>query len=131
VQVDRVGRGQAVADFDNDGRLDIAINNLGQPAVLLRNTAPGTGNWISVRMRSRTRSNPHGLGARVTVETPNGRQVREVNNAASYLAANDLRLHIGLGAAKIATRIEIRWPSGQTQVLSNVAANRVLTVDEP
>jgi hypothetical protein len=54
-----------------------------------------------------------------------------VNNAASYLAANDLRLHVGLGAAKIATRIEIRWPSGQTQVLSNVAANRVLTVDEP
>jgi hypothetical protein len=128
--VDRVGRGQAVADFDNDGLLDIVISNLGRPAVLLKGTSPGPGNWLSIRARGR-KSNPHGLGARVTVETPGGRQVREINNAASYLSANDTRLHVGLGAAKTATRIEIRWPSGQVQTLTNVAANRVLTVDEP
>lgn len=130
VQVDRVGRGEAVADFDNDGRLDIVISNLGQPAVLLRNTAPGTGNWLSIRARSR-KSNSHGLGARVTAETAQGRQVREINNAASYLSSSDSRLHLGLGNAKVVTRLEVRWPSGQTQVLTNVAANRVLVIDEP
>lgn len=127
---DRVGRGQAVADFDNDGLLDIVISNVGGAAVLLKGTSPGAGNWLSIDARGR-KSNPHGLGARVTVETPAGRQVREINNVSSYLSANDTRLHIGLGTAKTATRIEIRWPSGQVQTLTNVAGNRVLTVEEP
>lgn len=130
LQVDRVGRGSAVADFDNDGILDIVISNLGQPAVLLKGTSPNAGNWISLHARGR-KSNPHGLGAQVTVETPAGRQVREISNVASYLSANDTRLHIGLGTAKMATRIEIRWPSGQVQVLTNVAGNRVVRVEEP
>lgn len=128
--VDRVGRGQAVADFDNDGHLDIVISNLGGPAVLLKGTGVQAGNWLSIRAAGR-KSNPHGLGARVTVETPAGRQVREINNVASYLSANDLRLHVGLGTARTATRVEIRWPSGQVQTLTNVAANQVLTITEP
>jgi hypothetical protein len=127
---DRVGRGQAVADFDNDGLLDIVISNLGRAPVLLKGTSPGAGSWLSIHARGR-KSNPHGLGARVTVETPAGRQVREINNVSSYLSANDTRLHIGLGAAKAATRIEIRWPSGQVQTLTNVAGNRTMTVQEP
>jgi len=57
--------------------------------------------------------------------------VREINNVASYLSANDLRLHVGLGTARTATRVEIRWPSGQVQTLTNVAANQVLTITEP
>src|SRR5690606_11160313 len=128
--VDRVGRGQAVADFDNDGHLDIVISNLGGPAVLLKGTGVQAGNWLSIRAAGRKR-NPHGLGSRVTVETPAGRQVREINNGASYLTANDLRLHVGLGTARTATRVEIRWPSGQVQTLTNVAANQVLTITEP
>jgi hypothetical protein len=127
---DRVGRGMAVADYDNDGRLDIAISNLGGPAVLLKGAGGATGHWLSIRAAG-TASNPHGLGARVTVETTAGRQVREINNASSYLSASDMRLHIGLGAATSATRVEIRWPSGREQTLTNVAAGQVLTVIEP
>ncbi len=126
----RVGRGQAVADFDNDGHLDIVIANLGGPAVLLRNLGANAGNWISIHAQSR-KSNRFGFGARVTVETPAGVQVREVSNVASYESASDTRLHVGLGAATVITRIEVRWPSGQVQELTDVPVNRVLTVEEP
>ena len=130
LQALRVGRGQAVADFDNDGDLDIAISSLGRPGVLLVNQGVGAGHWISIRARGR-RSNSFGLGARVTVETAAGTQVREINNVASYESASDTSLHIGLGAATIISRLSIRWPGGATQVLTDVAVDRVLTVEEP
>jgi enediyne biosynthesis protein E4 len=97
--------------------------------VLLRNRAPA-----GELARSAPAARPataSGSGARVTVEAAGGRQVREINNAASYQSANDVRLHIGLGTAKVADRIEIRWPSGRVQELRDVAANRVLVVEEP
>ncbi len=127
---DRVGRGQAVADYDNDGHLDIAISNLGGQAVLLEGAGANAGHWLSIRAVG-TASNPHGFGARVTVETPTGRQVREINNASSYLSASDVRLHVGLGPATSASRVEIRWPGGQVQTLTDVPADQVLTVTEP
>jgi hypothetical protein len=130
LQVERVGRGLAVADFDNDGNLDVVITNVGQRPVLLKNTGAGAGNWIMIRAKG-TKSNAFGLGATVTIETSEGRQVREINNVASYLSSNDIRLHAGLGAAKIIQRLEIRWPSGTRQVLTNVAVNQILVVEEP
>jgi hypothetical protein len=129
LQLESVGRGLAVADFDNDGRLDLAVANLGQKPFLLKNQG-ATGAWLLIRAKGRT-SNAFGLGARVRLETPQGAQVREINNVASYLSANDVRLHVGLGAASSVTRLEIRWPSGQTQVLTNVPVNQVLTIEEP
>jgi hypothetical protein len=128
--VDRVGRGLAVADFDNDGNLDVVISNAGRPAVLLRNQGVRAGNWISIRAKGR-KSNAFGLGATVTIDTSEGRQVREINNVASYLSSNDVRLHVGVGAAKIIQRLEIRWPSGTRQVLTGIAVNQILVVEEP
>jgi hypothetical protein len=130
LQVPRVGRGLAVADFDNDGNLDVVISNLNQRPVLLRNLGVRGGNWILIRAKGK-KSNSFGLGATVTLETSVGKQVKEINNVASYLSSNDVRLHFGLGAAKIIQRIEVLWPSGTRQVLTNVAVNQILVIEEP
>ena len=130
LQATRVGRGLAVADFDNDGNLDVVITSLNQRAVLLRNQGARAGNWIMIRAKGK-KSNAFGLGATVTLETTEGRQVREINNAASYLSSNDIRLHVGLGAAKVIRQIEVLWPSGARQVLKDVAVNQILTIEEP
>jgi hypothetical protein len=65
------------------------------------------------------------------VQTSQGVQVREINNVASYLSSNDIRLHVGVGAAPIIQQIEILWPSGTRQVLRDVAVNQILAVEEP
>jgi hypothetical protein len=126
---ERVGRGLAVADFDNDGRLDVAISSVDRRAVLLRNQG-ARGNWIAIRAQGR-KSNGFGLGATVRVQAMDRVQVREINNVASYQSANDVRLHIGLGDAKVVQRIEVLWPSGAKQVLENVAVNQILVIKEP
>jgi hypothetical protein len=129
LQNTRVGRGLAVADFDNDGFLDVAISSLGRRAVLLRNRGVSKNNWIEIRAEGTT-SNRFGLGATVRVQTPGALQVREINNAASYESANDIRLHVGVGAAKTIPQIEILWPSGIRQILKDIGVNQILTVKE-
>jgi hypothetical protein len=131
LQVERVGRGLAVADFDNDGRLDVVIANLNRAPVLLKNQgAPGDGHWLTLRARGRA-SNASGLGATVKIETADGTQVREINNVSSYLSSNDVRLHVGLGRASVVRRLEIAWPSGTRQVLENVKPDQILLIEEP
>jgi len=129
LQAVRVGRGLAVADFDNDGRLDVVITSVDRPAVLLKNQGGAGNNWLTIQAKGR-RSNAFGLGATVKIETSDGTQVREINNVASYLSASDVRLHLGLGRAAIVKRLEIAWPGGATQVLENVKANQVLVIEE-
>jgi enediyne biosynthesis protein E4 len=130
LQVERVGRGLAVADFDNDGRLDVVITNVGRSPVLLKNQTTPKGNWILIRARGH-KSNSFGLGATVRIETSEGKQVAEINNVASYLSSNDVRLHFGLGKATRIQRIDVMWPSGIRQVLTDVAVNQILVIDEP
>ncbi len=130
LQTTRVGRGLAVADFDNDGNLDVAISSLNQKPVLLKNQGLRAGNWIMIRAKGK-KSNAFGLGATVTLQTVAGKQIKEINNVASYLSSNDIRLHFGLGAAKIIQRIEVAWPSGTKQVLTNVPVNQILVIAEP
>ena len=87
------------------------------------------GNWLLIRARG-TKSNRYGLGATLRIQTAEGLQVREITSAASYLAGNDVRLHVGVGAAKIVQRLEVLWPSGTKQTLTDVAANQILVIDE-
>jgi len=130
LQADRVGRGLAVADFDNDGNLDVVISSVGRAPVLLRNQGTGNGNWLIIKAQG-DKSNGFGLGATVRVQTAGGLQIREINNVASYQSANDIRLHVGLGSAKVVQQIEVLWPSGTKQTLKDVAVNQILVIKEP
>ena len=124
-----VGRGSAVADYDNDGDLDIAVSNSGGPLELLRNDGKH-GGWVGVVLRGKT-SNRQGIGARVTLETAAGRQVREVKAGGSYLSSSDPRVHFGLGKESSIARIVVRWPSGLVQEVRDVQPGRYLTIEEP
>jgi hypothetical protein len=126
---ERVGRALAAGDVDNDGDLDLLVVNNGGPAELLRNGGTRERNAILVRLVG-TRSNRSAIGATLRL-TANGRtQVRTVTAGSSYLAQHDLRAHFGLGSAVGADRIEIRWPSGARESLSNVGANQIVTIVE-
>ncbi len=126
----RIGRGLAVADFDNDGDLDVVISSLGERPVLLRNDTTPRRNWLEIKAEGRGK-NTAGLGATVRLRTTAGVQTREINTVASYLSASDVRLHFGLADAPAAARIEITWPRGATQVLTDIPANQRLIVREP
>jgi hypothetical protein len=130
LQIERVGRGLAVGDYDNDGNLDLAISAVGQAPLLLRNQGTPGRSWITIRAQG-SKSNGFGLGARVLVEAGGREQVGEVNSVASYQSSNDVRLHFGLGEAKTIQRLAISWPSGAKQELKDVATNQVLVVKEP
>jgi enediyne biosynthesis protein E4 len=122
-------RGLAVGDTDNDGALEILVNNQNQPPSFWRQAAKPAGNWILLKLEG-TRSNRSAIGARVTLTAGGNAQTAEVRSGGSYLSQSDLRLHFGLGAASTADRIEIRWPSGVAQTLRNLRANRVHTIRE-
>ena len=123
-----VSRGSATADFDNDGDLDIAVSNSGGPLELLEN-AGGHGGWLGLVLVGR-RSNRQGVGARVTLTTDAGRQVRETRAGESYLSSSDPRVHFGLGTATPKS-LEIRWPSGVVQTLPTPPAGRYTRIEEP
>jgi hypothetical protein len=124
----RVGRGAAVADFDNDGRLDLVITNLDSSPVVLRN-AGQTGNWIRIRTVGK-KSNRDGYGARITVTTGDVTQTDEVRAGSSYLSSSDPRLHFGVGKASRVDRVVVRWPSGTEDVITNIPANQDITIEE-
>jgi hypothetical protein len=125
-----VARGSCFADYDNDGRVDAFLVNLGAPATLIHNTSSGTGHWIALQLKG-TKSNRGGIGAAVELIAGGRKLVAQRVAGSSYLSQDDGRLHFGLGAAQTIEKITLQWPSGRTQILENVAVDRVLTVEEP
>jgi hypothetical protein len=122
-------RGVAFGDYDNDGDLDALVMNMNEPPSLLRNDYAGRNGWIEVALVG-TRSNRAGLGATVVVSARGRLQARAALSQASYYSHDDLRLHFGLGTSAKADQIEVRWPSGQVDVLKDVAGRRVVTIRE-
>jgi hypothetical protein len=127
--VKSVGRGAAFADYDNDGRIDAFLVNLGAPAVLLRNTSPGTGHWIGVHLVGK-KSNRDGIGAQVEVVAGGVRQRRERIAGSGYLSQDDGRVHFGLGKVSTIEKLTVTWPSGAVQTLDKAPVDRVITVEE-
>jgi hypothetical protein len=124
-----VGRGACFADFDNDGRIDVLLVNLGGPAVLLRNTSGGGNHWIGVQLIGK-KSNRDGIGAQVEIEAGGRRQRRERVAGSGYLSQDDARVHFGLGLASTVDRLTVSWPSGAIQTLEGAPADRVIVVKE-
>lgn len=123
-------RGAAFADFDNDGDLDAAVMNMGEPVSLLRNGLPGgTTRWIKVALEGVT-SNRSAIGAVVTIEAGGAKQTLPVLGQSSFLSQNDRRLHFGLGAAEKVDRVVVRWPSGETENFDGGAAGVTLALKE-
>src|SRR3954452_7744780 len=120
-----VGRGVTTADFQNDGRMDIAINTIGGKLQLLRPTGVA-GHWLGVRF---ARFSP---GALVTAILPDGRRlVREVQAGSSYLSSEDPRVHFGLGTTTSVSQLVVRYPDGRSVTRSNVPADRIVVVRKP
>ncbi|MFQ6093380.1 MAG: CRTAC1 family protein [bacterium] len=125
----RDGRGIALADFDNDGDLDMFITNQGQDAILYRNDVGNKNNWLELKLIG-TVSNRNAIGARVRVLSGDLSQIREVDGGNGNHSQSSYRLHFGLGQREAIDLVEIRWPSGAVQKLTDVAINQILAVTE-
>jgi len=127
--IQKVSRGLATADYDNDGDLEIMVSNMNDSPDLLRRARPNPNHSILVKTIG-TRSNRDGIGAEVKVVSGNLTQYDTVRSGGSYLSSSDLRVHFGLGAHTRIERLEVRWPSGARQVFSDLAADHLLVVTE-
>jgi hypothetical protein len=123
-----VGRGAAYADINNDGALDILMTTNGGPAYLFQN-AGATNNSLRIKVVGR-RSNRSGIGTVVRVHTPADIMSKVVHSGSSYCSQSELTLTFGMGIQTVAEQVEIRWPSGERDILKNVAANKTYTVEE-
>ena len=125
-----VGRGLAIGDLDNDGRLDAVVTTNDGPLYVLHNETVSQNHWLLLKLVGH-KSNRDGIGAEIKVVTAAGPQYQTVTTAGSYLSSSDKRVHFGLGGATSAQSIEIRWPSGLRQILKDVPGDQILQVDEP
>ena len=125
-----LGRGMAVGDIDNDGRLDAVVTTNDGPVYILHNETPTPNHWLTLKLVGH-KSNRDAIGAEVKLVTARGQQFATVSTAGSYLSSSDKRVHFGLASESVAQSIEIRWPSGLQQTLKNVRADQIVQVDEP
>ena len=126
--VEAVGRALVTGDVDNDGALDLLVTNNGGAAELLRNNG-GANNAIEIALVG-TKSNRSAVGARVRITAGGATQLREVKAGSGYLGQSELRVHAGVGRASRIDRVEVRWPSGATETVQDVAVNERLTITE-
>jgi hypothetical protein len=124
----RSSRGSALGDLDNDGSLEIVVNNMNDTPSLLKNYGEKK-NWILIKTVGR-KSNRNGVGARVSVVAAGLKQMDEVRSGDSYISQNDMRLHFGIGAATKVERVEVLWPSGRKEAFENLKANQVVVLEE-
>jgi hypothetical protein len=122
----RAHRGSAFADLDNDGKIDVVVSALGEPAELWQNVGPEVNHWLILKLIG-SRSNRDGIGAKIQL----GNQFNHMTTAVGYASSSSAGVHFGTGKLEKIDRIEIRWPSGVVQVLRTVATNQVLEVHEP
>jgi len=122
------GRGIGVADFDNDGLLDLYETNADQPSLLYHGASTPHGHWIELKLVG-TKSNRDAVGARVTVRVGTGRWIREVNGGNGYASQSSKRVHVGLGGAGKIDSLEVRWPSGRVEGFT-VPIDRISTLKE-
>jgi hypothetical protein len=120
----------AIGDIDNDGRVDAIVTTNDGPAYVLHNETKTTNHWLTLALVGH-RSNRDAIGAEIHVTTSTGTQMVTVSTAGSYLSSNDKRAYFGLGKDAVASKIEIRWPSGIKQTLTDVKGDRILQIDEP
>jgi len=124
-----VSRGTAVADFDNDGDLDVLVSNNGQGAQLFRNDGGNANHWLEICLVG-TKSNRDGVGARVKIQAGNLHLYDQKKGGMSYQSAQDPRLHFGLGKQTRIDALEVIWPSGMVTRLSGVSSDRIITIQE-
>jgi hypothetical protein len=126
---EHAGRGCAFGDLDNDGDIDIVVNNLDAPPTVLRNDGGNRNNWIMVKC-SGTKSNRSAIGARVKVTAGGRTQIDEVRSGSGYYSHNDFRLHFGLGAHSGVEQVEVFWPSGLKESFKALPVNHLIVIEE-
>jgi hypothetical protein len=129
IRAENLGRGCAFGDFDNDGDVDVIVNNLDGPPSLLRNDGGNRNHWIMIKCVG-TRSNRSAIGTRVKVTSSGHSQIDEVMSGSSYYSQNDFRLHFGLGRATKADSVELNWPSGLKESFQNLPADHLFVFQE-
>jgi enediyne biosynthesis protein E4 len=129
LQAANLGRGCAFGDFDNDGDVDIVVNNLDGPPTLLRNDGGNRQNALLIKCVG-TRSNRSGIGTRVKVSCGEHSQIDEVRSGSSYYSQSDFRLHFGLGQSVKADTVELMWPSGLKETFRDLSAGHLFVIEE-
>jgi hypothetical protein len=127
---ERVSRGLAVGDLDDDGRLDVVINDQDGSPQVLRNEIEGAGHWLRVKLAGKG-GNTNAIGAVVVMSAGGGTQRRLVQSGTGYLSQDDTRLHFGLGASTRADTLVVTWPDGTQTRRENVQADRTVTIEQP
>jgi len=125
----RMHRGAAFGDLNNDGKVDVVVNVINGRPQLLMNQTDNVNHWIEIKLVGK-KDNRDGLGAKIKITTAEGVQFNQATTAVGYSSSSDKRVHFGLGKATTIDRIELSWPTGVKQVLTNVKADQMLTIEE-